>query len=118
MLLSRRTSLCKPRACPFRPLRAGDNNTGNYTATQPDGKTTTSVTVYGTADNIKAVSADDIMVYIDMSDAQPGLQTFDLQIDQPENGLVRYELLEDTYELNVIGDTTQDTQTEGDTNNG
>ena len=94
------------------------NNTGNYTATQPDGKTTTSVTVYGTADNIKAVSADDIMVYIDMSDAQPGLQTFDLQIDQPENGLVRYELLEDTYELNVIGDTTQDTQTEGDTNNG
>ena len=46
------------------------------------------------------------------------LQTFDLQIDQPENGLVRYELLEDTYELNVIGDTTQDTQTEGDTNNG
>lgn len=94
------------------------NNTGGYTATQKDNKTTTSVTVSGTAANIAGISADDINVYIDMSDAQPGTQTFELQVEQPENGLVRYELADSTYELTISGTAEETSDSEGDENNG
>ena len=94
------------------------NNTAGYTATQADNKTTTSVIVSGTASNIARITADDINVYIDMSDASPGTQTFDLQVDQPTDGLVRYELTEDTYELTINGTGTETPTSEGEENNG
>lgn len=80
------------------------NNINNYKASQPDNKTTTSVTVYGTEANIENITADDISVYVDMKDAKPGLMDFPLQIDQPAGGLVRYTLNESTYQLNVLGE--------------
>ena len=82
------------------------NNTNNYRATQAENKTTTSVTVYGTENNIKDITADDITVYIDMQNAQPGSSVFALQVEQPTDGLVRYELDETEYQLNIIGETT------------
>ena len=82
------------------------NNTNNYRATQAENKTTTSVTVYGTENNIKDITADDITVYIDMQNAQPGSSVFALQVEQPTDGLVRYELDETKYQLNIIGETT------------
>lgn len=82
------------------------NNNKHYKASQPDNKTTTSVTVRGTKDNIDKITAEDIHVYIDMKDVQPGLQTFALQIDQPVDGFVTYTLNESEYELNVLGETT------------
>ena len=90
------------------------NNTGHYKASQPDNKTTTTVTVRGTQSNVDKVSADKIHVYIDMKDARPGLQEFKLQIDQPTDGLVQYSLNETKYQLNVLGETA----TESDTNEG
>ena len=90
------------------------NNTSHYKASQPDNKTTTSVTVRGTQSNVDKVSADKIHVYIDMKDAKPGLQDFKLQIDQPTDGLVQYSLNETKYQLNVLGETT----TESDSNEG
>lgn len=89
------------------------NNTNHYKASQPDNKTTTSVTVKGTKNNIDKINADDINVYIDMKDVQPGLQTFALQIEQPSNGYVTYTLNESEYELNVLGETS-----DADTNEG
>ena len=96
------------------------NNVNNYKASQPDNKTTTSVTVFGTAENIEKITADDISVYVDMKDAKPGLMDFPLQIDQPEGGLVRYSLVESTYQLNVLGEQNPDTDSEsgGEVNNG
>lgn len=82
------------------------NNTNNYRAAQAENKTTTSVTVYGTENNIKDITADDITVYIDMQNAQPGSSVFALQVEQPTDGLVRYELDETEYQLNIIGETT------------
>jgi YbbR domain-containing protein len=94
------------------------NNTKNYKATQPDNKTTTSVEVFGTQANIDKVTADSINVYIDMSKAEPGLQTFTLNVEQPSDGLVKYSLKESTYEMNVLGETN-DTNNEGKSaNNG
>lgn len=90
------------------------NNTNHYKASQPDNKTTTTVTVKGTQSNVDKVSADKINVYIDMKDAKPGLQDFKLQVDQPTDGLVQYSLNESKYELNVLGETT----TESDSNEG
>ncbi len=87
------------------------NNTNHYKASQPDNITTASVTVTGTQSNIDQITADDINVYIDMKDAQPGLQTFRLQVDQPDNGLVKYTLIDTEYELNVLGEKTEDTDT-------
>lgn len=92
------------------------NNTNNYKASQKDNKTTTSVVVYGTQENIDKISADDIYVYVDMKDAKPGTQDFPLLVDQPSNGLIRYELTESTYELNVLGETN-DSSSDG-ANNG
>lgn len=82
------------------------NNTNNYRASQAENKTTTSVTVYGTENNIKDITTEDITVYIDMQDAQPGAAVFELQVEQPTDGLVRYELDEMEYQLNIIGETT------------
>ena len=56
----------------------------------------------------ESVNAADIVVYVDMKDAQPGLQQFQLQVDQPTGGLVRYSLNESLYELNVLGDSSPD----------
>lgn len=93
------------------------NNKNNYKASQPDNKTTTSVTVYGTEANIKDITPDDITVYVDMADAKPGMQTFPLQIVQPTDGLARYELEEPNYQLNVLGETTDDNMVGGNENN-
>lgn len=93
------------------------NNTNGYTVSHPNNKTTTSVTVYGTQENIAPITASDVNVYIDMQDAKPGTARFDLQVDEPENGLVRYKLSETTYEL-IIHDNASNTQQEGEQNNG
>ena len=94
------------------------NNTKNYKATQPENKTTTSVEVFGTQTNVDKVTAANINVYIAMSDAVPGLQTFKLNVEQPSDGLVKYSLKESTYEMNVLGETN-DTNSEGNSvNNG
>lgn len=89
------------------------NNNKHYKASQPDNKTTTSVTVKGTKNNIDKLAADDINVYIDMIDVQPGLQKFALQIEQPKDGFVVYTLNESEYELNVLGETSDADQSEG-----
>lgn len=89
------------------------NNNKHYKASQPDNKTTTSVTVKGTKNNIDKLAADDINVYIDMQDVQPGLQKFALQIEQPKDGFVVYTLNESEYELNVLGETSDADQSEG-----
>ncbi|MBR3349886.1 MAG: hypothetical protein IKG55_07415 [Solobacterium sp.] len=92
------------------------NNIHNYKASQPQNKTTTSVTVYGTQENIANINVEDINVYVDMKDAMPGLQEFQLLVDQPANRLVRYSLNEATYELNVLGETNPDTDSSGGSN--
>ena len=92
------------------------NNVNHYKASQPDNITTVSVEVTGTEENIAEVSADMINVYIDMKDATPGLQTFELKVEQPTNGLVSYKLKDSTYSLNVLGET-DDSATEGGTIN-
>ena len=89
------------------------NNNKHYKASQPDNKTTTSVTVKGTKNNIDKLAADDINVYIDMKDVQPGLQKFALQIEQPKDGFVVYTLNESEYELNVLDETSDADQSEG-----
>lgn len=89
------------------------NNNKHYKASQPDNKTTTSVTVKGTKNNIDKLAADDINVYIDMKDVRPGLQKFALQIEQPKDGFVVYTLNESEYELNVLGETSDADQSEG-----
>lgn len=89
------------------------NNNKHYKASQPDNKTTTSVTVKGTKNNIDKLAADDINVYIDMKDVQPGLQKFALQIEQPKDGFVVYTLNESECELNVLGETSDADQSEG-----
>lgn len=89
------------------------NNNKHYKASQPDNITTTSVVVKGTKNNIDEISADDINVYIDMKDVQPGLQTFALQIEQPTNGIVTYSLNQAEYELNVLGETSDTDTSEG-----
>ncbi|MBQ6355542.1 MAG: hypothetical protein IJI33_00275 [Solobacterium sp.] len=96
------------------------NNVNNYKASQPENKTTTSVTVFGTENNIASITADDISVYVDLKDAKPGLQDFQLQVDQPSGGLVKYSLVESTYTMNVLGETNPDSESgEGTgTNNG
>ena len=95
------------------------NNVNNYKASQADNKTTTSVTVFGTEENIANITADDINVYIDMSDAKPGVVEFPLYVDQPQGGLVKYSLSESTYTLNILGETdSTETESGGDANNG
>ncbi|MCI6067772.1 MAG: CdaR family protein [Galactobacillus timonensis] len=95
------------------------NNVNNYKASAVD-KTTTSVVVFGTQENIDSITASDIDVYVDMQNAMPGVQDFPLEIEQPEGGLVRYSLTESTYTLNVLGETNDNTGSEegADVNNG
>ena len=95
------------------------NNVNNYKASAVD-KTTTSVVVFGTQENIDSITASDIDVYVDMQNAMPGVQDFPLEIEQPEGGLVRYSLTESTYKLNVLGETNDNTGSEegADVNNG
>ncbi|MCI2153847.1 hypothetical protein FYJ51_01585 [Erysipelotrichaceae bacterium Oil+RF-744-GAM-WT-6] len=96
------------------------NNTNNYKAAPVDNVTTTSVTVFGTEENIANITADDIDVYIDMKDAVPGLQEFPLEVEQPSGGLVKYTLNQSTLTLNVLGETVDDSSTSEGTgvNNG
>lgn len=95
------------------------NNLNNYKVSQPNNQTTVSVKVTGTQSNIDAVTADDISVYVDMIDAKPGLSEFQLQVDQPADGMVKYQITEPAYELNVLGETTDDGENGGaDENNG
>ena len=95
------------------------NNVNNYKASAVD-KTTTSVVVFGTQENIDSITASDIDVYVDMQNAVPGVQDFPLEIEQPEGGLVRDSLTESTYTLNVLGETNDNTGSEegADVNNG
>ncbi|MBQ1466852.1 MAG: hypothetical protein IIZ27_00050 [Solobacterium sp.] len=95
------------------------NNINNYKASHPENKSTTSVTVYGTEENIAKITADMIYVYVDMKDAKPGLNEFTLMVDQPTDGLVKYNLTESTYTLNVLGEQNPETnESGGDVNNG
>jgi YbbR domain-containing protein len=87
------------------------NNINNYKASQPANKTTTSVKVFGTESNIAGITADDIYVYVDMKDAKPGMQEFQLEVEQPSSGFVHYTLDEATYQLNVLGETNNDSGT-------
>ncbi len=89
------------------------NNVNNYKASHPDNKTTTTVRVFGTAENIANITADNIVVYVDMTDAKPGIQDFQLLVDQPASGLVKYYLTESTYTLNVLGESSDDSGESG-----
>lgn len=80
------------------------NNVNRYKASQPDNITTVSVEVTGTQANVDAIKPDKINVYIDMSDAKPGLQEFTLHVEQPTGGLVQYILKDTSYKLNVLGE--------------
>ena len=94
------------------------NNVKNYKATQPDNKTTTSVVVFGTQKNVDKIKASDINVYFDMSKAEPGLQEFQLFVEQPEGSLVKYSLVESTYKMNVLGETNTSEDSGTGVNNG
>ena len=95
------------------------NNVNNYKASQVNNKTTVNVTVFGTEENISNITADDINVYIDMTDAKPGLVEFPLYVEQPKGGLVKYSLSESTYTLNILGETdSTETDNGGNANNG
>lgn len=93
------------------------NNVNRYKASQPDNITTVSVEVTGTKENVVAVTADMINVYIDMKDAAPGLQTFELKVEQPGNGLISYKLKDSSYTLNVLGETDESSTEGGMINN-
>jgi len=88
------------------------NNVNNYKASQATNKTTTSVTVFGTQDNVDKVSASDIFVYFDMKNAEVGLQTFTLNVEQPSDGLVKYTLNETTYEVTIYSDNDEGVKNE------
>ena len=60
--------------------------------------------IKGTANHVNQVKAEDIYVYIDLANAKPGLQDFELKVDPPKNKLVNYQLTESRYNLNVIGE--------------
>ena len=95
------------------------NNVNNYKASQVNNKTTVNVTVFGTEENIANITADDINVYIDMTNAKPGLVEFPLYVEQPKGGLVKYSLSESTYTLNILGETdSTETDNGGSANNG
>ena len=80
------------------------NNTNGYKVSQANQKKTTSVIIKGTANHVNQVKAEDIYVYIDLANAKPGLQDFELKVDPPKNKLVNYQLTESRYNLNVIGE--------------
>ena len=86
------------------------NNTNNYKFTPVDGKTTTSVEVSDTLENVESITADDIYVSFDMGNARPGVQEFTLSVDQPSSSLVKYILKDATYSVNVLGETTETTE--------
>ncbi len=89
------------------------NNVNNFKASQPNNITTTTVVVSGTQENIDLIKAEDINVYIDLINATPGLQEFQLLVDQPSSGLVKYSLQESTYELNIHGETGETEEDNG-----
>ncbi len=84
------------------------NNVHNYKATQSDNITTMDVEVFGTQDNISKINENDIYLYIDMSTAEPGLHEFEVKVEQPTTGLVKYSLKNNKLTLTVLGD--QNTQ--------
>ena len=84
------------------------NNVHNYKATQENNITTMDVEVFGTQDNISKITANDIYLYIDMSTAEPGLHEFEVMVEQPSTGLVKYNLKNNKLTLTVLGD--QNTQ--------
>ena len=84
------------------------NNVHNYKATQSDNITTMDVEVFGTQENISKINENDIYLYIDMSTAEPGLHEFEVKVEQPTTGLVKYSLKNNKLTLTVLGD--QNTQ--------
>ena len=84
------------------------NNVHNYKATQEDNITTMDVEVFGTQDNISKITANDIYLYIDMSTAEPGQHEFEVMVEQPSTGLVKYNLKNNKLTLTVLGN--QNTQ--------
>lgn len=89
------------------------NNLNNYKATQSDNITTKDVEIFGTQENISSITAADINLYIDLAGVEPGLQEFEIKVDQPASGLVRYTVNDNKITLNILGDQTSQ-QREGE----
>ncbi len=78
------------------------NNDNNYSATVLDNQTHVDVTVTGTANNIEAISANDIFVYIDLENLAPG--TYDLPLEyelSTTNSLVSFSLNQLTLNITL-----------------
>lgn len=88
------------------------NNVNNYRFGAEDNIVTVSVDVTGTESNIADITADDINVYFDMSNAVPGPQEFQLYVEAPANTFVKYTLKQTTYKGVVVGDSVDQTQTQ------
>ena len=77
------------------------NNTNRYSVTTQNDQTTVDVTVFGTQNNVDQITADDLYVYFDMRDLQPGTQEVTLQIEQNSSSYVRYSLPQTSLTINV-----------------
>ena len=82
-----------------------ENNLNNYKFEAAD-KTTASVMVYGTVNNIAEITASDIEVYFDMTDAVIGDNEFVLHVVQNTNPYIRYELMDASIKGVIVGDET------------
>ena len=80
------------------------NNVNNYRFGADNNIVTVSVDVTGTEANIAGITANDIKVYFDMTNAVPGPQEFQLNVEQPANSFVKYSLKQTTYKGVVVGD--------------
>lgn len=76
-------------------------NDSKFTATSTEEITTVSVTITGTTTNIEKVKASDIEVYVDLKNVKSGTQELELQVTQPEGGIVKYSLEKTSYEFDV-----------------
>lgn len=81
------------------------NNVNKYRFAADNDKVTTSVDVIGTQSNVDKITANDIHVYFDMSQATLGPQEFQLVVEQPTSAYVRYELKDKVYKGVVIGES-------------
>ena len=78
------------------------NNINGYRANVPEGETATaSVIVYGTRDNVNAISANDLEVSFNMANITPGVQEVTLSVTG-NNPLLTYELEKPTIVLEII----------------
>ncbi len=89
------------------------NNVNNYRFGADNNIVTVSVDVTGTEANIAGITANDIKVYFDMTNAVPGPQEFQLNVEQPANSFVKYSLKQTTYKGVVVGDNVDNLPKEG-----